>query len=271
MRTLFSGGKAPGWRACLAAALLLLCCGVCRAQPARAAEPAAAAPPAIPEHVLFRPTFVSPDFAHYAGLAFRLGHGEDGRQYLVTAHSLFGPAADLDVQMSDEDIERMIVAAVGVSCTDPRSVVMARRHVRVPGARRADERGAEKDLALFELPARMGSRALALDETPPMRGDRAWLQMKYAGTGRTGFEPVVIAWVSDKELRYLLQNQEADLRGTTGAPIISTEGKVIGMHLGVFASGTGRKFGYACPAGAIRAVLEPGRPAESPPTVLRER
>jgi hypothetical protein len=100
-----------------------------------------------------------------------------------------------------------------------------------------------------------------------VRGDAVWIYVKYAGTARTGLEPAVIAWVSEKELRYYFQNQEADLRGTTGAPILAADGRVVGMHLGVFTAASGRKFGYACPSAAMLAVVAPGRP--KPATVLK--
>ena len=225
------------------------------------------AQPKPPPNVLFRPAFLTPDLAHYAGLAFRLEDEKSGLHYLVTAHSLFGPAADLDVQMTSEDIARVIVAAVGVSCTDPRSVVLARRYLPLPDARRADEKGADKDIAMFELPARLGERALRLDAAVPVRGDRVWVYVKYPGAARVGLEPATLAWISDGELRYFLQNQDADLRGTTGAPLLADDGSVVGMHLGVFTGGSGRKFGFACPAHALRKVFQPS--AERAPSVLK--
>jgi hypothetical protein len=226
------------------------------------------AQPEPPADVIFRPTFLTADIAHFAGMAFRLKDEKADRHYLVTAHSLFGPGADLDVQMTSEDISRVIVAMVGVSCTDPRAVVMARRYVPLSDARRSDENGADKDIAMFELPVRLGERALVPDLSVPVRGDRVWIYVKYAGTSRVGLEPAQLAWVSGKEIRYVLENQNVDLRGTTGAPLLSHEGTVVGMHLGVFTSGSGRKFGYACPVAAILSVIEPGR--ETAASVLRE-
>jgi hypothetical protein len=229
---------------------------------------ASAQPVPLP-NVIFRPSFLTPDLAYSAGMAFRARRENSEQQYLVTAHSLFGPAADLDVQMSSADIERMIVAAVGVSCTDPRSVVMARRYLPLPDARRADEKGADKDIAMFELPARLGERALVLDQSVPVPGDKVWLYVKYAGTARVGLEPAKLAWISDHEIRYLLENQTVDLRGTTGAPLLSAEGTLVGMHMGIFTSKAGRKFGYACPAAALLAVMDPS--AKKPPSVLKDK
>ncbi len=225
------------------------------------------AQPKPPADVIFRPTVLTADLSYSAGMAFRMKKDESSLHYLVTAHSLFGPAADLDVQMTGVDIERVVVALVGVSCTDPRAVVVARRYMLLPDARRSDEKGAEKDIALFELPARLGERALALDRSPPLRGDKVWIYVKYAGSGRVGLEPAMVAWVSDQEVRYVLENQAVDLRGAMGAPVLSTEGTVMGMHLGIFTSASGRKFGYACPAGAIADVLDPNQ--EKPASVMK--
>jgi len=77
------------------------------------------------------------------------------------------------------------------------------------------------------------------------------------------------AWVSDHEIRYLLENQTVDLRGTTGAPLLSAEGTLVGMHMGIFTSKAGRKFGYACPAAALLAVIDPSAPKL--PSVLKDK
>ena len=230
--------------------------------------PVLQAQPAPPPNVLFRPTFLSQDIAHYAGTAFRVQDATGGQHYLVTAHSLFGPAADMDIQMSSEDIARVIVAAVGVSCTDPRNVVLARNYVPLPGARRADEKGSEKDLAVFELPSRLNEATLVLDPSPPVRGDRVWIYLKNPTTSRVELEAATLAFVAETEIRYILDNQEVDLRGTTGAPLLSAEGRVVGMHLGVFTSKTGRRFGYGPPASAIRAVWAGGQKPAA--TVLKK-
>jgi hypothetical protein len=227
---------------------------------------AAAQPVPLP-NVIFRPTFLSPDIAHNAGMAFRVKDPVGGGHYFVTAHTLFGPAADLDIQMSSEDIARVIVAAVGVSCTDPKNVVVARNYVPLPGARRADDKGSEKDIAVFELPNKLNDLSLVLDPSPMVRGERVWLFVKYNGTNRVGLEGAIVAYVTETEIRYVLENQEVDLKSTTGAPVLSKEGKVVGMHLGVFSSQTQRRFGYAAPAAAIRAVWAPLMKKD--PTVLK--
>lgn len=245
-------------------------CGVLPAAlPASPAAPAPAArpiaPPRPPANVIFRPTFLTPDLGHNAGMAFRLKHEKSGRHYLASSHSLFGPAADLDVQMTSDDIARLVVAVVGVSCTDPKHLVVARPYVRLPGARRSDEAGSEKDIALFALTAVSDEPALVLDPGVPIKGERVWIYVKYPGTNRVGLEGATIAYTSDKELRYLLDNPLAELGGTTGAPVLSDEGLVVGMQLGTFNRKSGNVYGYACPASALWKVIEPDRvPPKSP-------
>ncbi|RRJ94980.1 serine protease [Opitutaceae bacterium TAV4] len=199
-------------------------------------------------------------------MAFRLQHPPDGRHYLVTSHSLFGPAADLDVQMTPDDIARVIIAAIGISCDHASELVTARPYLRIPDARRSDETGSEKDLALFEIRAPAhDAPALTLDPAPPIKGDRVWIYIKHPGKPTTGLEGATIAWTTEKELRYLLDNPAADLRGTTGAPVLSATGGVIGINLGTFTAKSGRVYGYACPGSSIRRALEPGwTPAPSP-------
>jgi hypothetical protein len=235
--------------------------------PARLAPPPVEVVPVPPPNVIFRPTFLTADIAHYTGMAFRVRSEATSQHYLVTCHSLFSPTFGLDVQMTADDIARVIVAAVGVSCTDRSVVVLAKPYIYVPDARPADRNGngAEKDLALFYLPTRGDEPALRLDPAPPIVGDRVWIYVKYAGTAKVGLEGATIAWKSEKEIRYLLDNQNADLRLVNGAPILSADSDVVGIHIGTFTSKLGRIFGYACPASSIRALIEP---AKRPPKSL---
>lgn len=219
--------------------------------------------PDPPENVLFRPNFLTPDLSHYAGLAFRLRHEASGQHFLVTGHSLFSPAYGLDVQMTASDIARVIVAAIGVSCTDRNKIVVAQPYVPIPDARPYDDKGSERDLALFRISAKAGEPSLLLDPAPPILGDRVWIYVKYSGSPRIGLEPASIAWISPREIRYLLDNKSADLRNTTGAPLLDIDGRVVGMHLGTFVSSSGRTFGFGCPAAAIAPCIEPPKKIKS--------
>lgn len=230
-------------------------------------NPPAAKPelrPDPPENVLFRPFFLTPDIAHYAGLAFRIRHEASGQHYLVTAHSIFSPAYGLDVQMTSADIAKVIVAAVGVSCTDRNKIVVAQPYVLIPDAKPADDKGnSEKDIALFRIAAREGEPSLLLDPAPPLQGDRVWLFVKYPDSPRLGLEPATMAFVSPKEIRYLLDNKLADLKGTVGAPLLDKDGYVVGIHLGTYTAPSGRVYGFACPAAAVAPYIEPARKAKS--------
>jgi hypothetical protein len=225
-------------------------------------------PPQVPPNVLFRPTFLTPDFPISAGTAFRLRDPRNGIHYLVTSHSLLGPAGGFDVQMAPMDISRIIMAVAGVSCTDPRTVVLAQPYIFLEDARPTDARGSERDLALFELPATAQQPALVLDPDQPLAGDRVWLLFKYAGQQVTGMEPATIVAVTPTEIRYLCDNDKLDLSGAAGAPLLSPQGRVAGMHLGALGSKSGRTYGYACPAGAIRQVFDPSWSPPPPPAIF---
>ncbi len=269
------------WPAVVLLPALVLAALVLAALPARlpAAPPAQSAPrpaeapatPQVPPNVLFRPVFLTPDFPFGAGTAFRLRDPRTNLHYLVTSHSLLGPAGGLDVQMKPMDITRIVMALAGVSCTDPRVVVLARSYVFLEDARVSDQRGSERDLALFALPPEPGLQpALQLDPAPPVAGDRLWVLLKYAGTQAVGMEPGRIVSATPNELRYLCENEKADLGGAAGAPLLSAQGRVLGMHLGTLKVKSGRLYGYACPAGAIQQVLDPAwTPPPAPPVFAR--
>ncbi len=222
--------------------------------------PVATPPPAVPKpppNVLFRPTYLTADIAHYTGLAFRLKHEASGQHYLVTSHSSFSKTAGLDVDMSSEDIARAVVGAVGVSCSDRTKLVLAQPYLPLKDARMTDVNGSEKNMAFFNITGPATEPALTLDPAPPIIGDRVWVYVKYSNTPMVGLEGATIAFVSEVEISYLLDNQGADLRNTSGAPILSLDGHVVAMHLGTFTSKTGRIFGYACPGSALRQFIEP--------------
>lgn len=227
----------------------------------------AQAQPTPPPNVIFRPTVLTADVSYYAGMAFRIQQEGSGLQFLVTAHSLFGPSADLDVQLNNEEIQRAVMGLVGVSCTDPRVVVLARRYLPLVGARRSDDAGSEKDIAVFELSPTPSEPALILDRSPALKGDKVWIFVKYAGTNRVGLEPAVIEGVSKNEIHYAIENQEVNLTGTLGAPVLSSDGSLVAMHLGFFPSAAGRKIGFGSPADAIADVFDPNR--ERPVSVMR--
>jgi hypothetical protein len=212
---------------------------------------------------LFRPNFLTPDIAHYAGLAFRLRHATSGQHFMVTCHSLFSPTFGLDVQLTAADIAKVIVAAVGVSCSDRTKIVVAQPYVTTVDARPADDKGSEKDIAAFRILETAGEPSLVLDSAPPIVGDKVWIYVKYPGTPKLGLEPATLAWVSPTEIRYLLKNKSADLHNTRGAPLLDVDGRVVGIHIGTFVSKTGNVFGFACPAAAVAPVIEPAKRIKS--------
>ena len=232
-----------------------------RPVPVQGPTPQATAPqptaPQLPLNVVFRPHYLTTDIAHYAGLCFRVRQESTQLDFLVAPYFVFGPAAELKEQMTPEQISSVVVAAIGVSINDPIKLAIAQRYIGPGDARVADAKGAEADLAIFQLTA--GSNAdptLLLDPMPPINGDRVWIYVKYPGSQKAGLEAATIAWVSPTEIRYHFDNPKLDIGNTAGAPLLSPEGTVVGMHLGTFRGKTGNLYGFACPSLAIRRVID---------------
>jgi len=225
--------------------------------------------PRPPAHVLFRPNYLTADIAHFAGLAFRARSERSGQHYLVASHTAFGPGADLQEQLSPDQIATVIVAAVGVSVNDPGVLVTAKPYVMFPEAHVADDTGCDKDIAMFNIPGSSPQDpALVLDEAAPIKGDKVWVYVKYPGTPKTGLEPASIVWISDKEFRYHFDNQGVNISNCMGAPVLTPDGLVVGMHIGTFKSKSGFLFGFACPSAAMRKVMDGAAPAKPKKSLL---
>lgn len=219
--------------------------------------PVVSVPPKnIYAHVVFRPNFLTADIAHYAGIAFRLRSGRTGRHFLVCPMTMFGPAAELREQMSSVDIARVIVAAVGVAIDDPEYLVIAKPYIKMDDARPTDEKGCEKDIVLFALSDAPGDPSMTVDPAPAIKGDKVWMYTKLTGINKVSLVGATVAWVSPNEIRYHLDDQNADLSNTSGSPLLSSDGLVVGMHIGTFKTQSGMVFGFACPGAALRQAME---------------
>ncbi|MES2691982.1 MAG: serine protease [Verrucomicrobiota bacterium] len=210
------------------------------------------AQPEIPPHTVFKPTFLLSSESFYGGTAFAAKVPGSEQPVMVTCHHLFGPATGLDSQMSADDIQKNIVAAVGVSMSDPRTVLIAPRYLKVAGARAFDDNGADKDLALFEFPQAV--KTLTIAAKPAKVGDKVWLLARLRGTERLALHPATVSLASAKEVDYVFEKNNLELRGTSGAPVLSESGEVVAINLGG-GPDKGRLIGIGNPAASILAAL----------------
>ena len=220
----------------------------------------AAARPELPPDVVFRPTFLTADYSHGGGTAFVMRLPESGRVFLVSTHRVFGPAGGFDHQLSGADVARVFVAVAAVSAGKSRLAILAGSPVAIHDARVADAAGSERDLSLFPLETWGFAPTLVPERGAVRRGDRVWLAVKSLETETVELRGATISELRRREIRYRLHDQEADYGGTSGAPLLAENGRLLGMHLGILRNEAGQRFGHACPVWAIEEAAEGAPP-----------
>jgi hypothetical protein len=211
--------------------------------------------PKIPKHVVFRPTFLTRDFSFTAGTGFLLEGRSMDSSFLVTVHHLFGPAGGLEKQIAGDKIPLVFPRAVGFSFDPDPILLTTDEGYPVADARKGDDKGCEKDIALYRVRGWSANKSLELSKQPPLVGEKVWLVLRNIAKDDLLFAECVVAWRSATEVRYLLNNPDLLYSGASGAPVVDAYGNVVAMHVGTFTAQSGRKFGFGCPAAAIYAAL----------------
>ena len=214
--------------------------------------------PPLPKLALFKPTFLELNSSWSAGTAFSLKVPRKDEQVLVMPDHLFGPAGGQDTQMTPDDIAEQVRAVVGLSMQDKRTVIVAGPYLKIADAHPLDETGVDKDLAVFPLRTKQEANAFELADRSPERDDRVYMFARLRGESEPKLLPGTVIRSSDTELVYLFESSVFDAAGTSGAPILNSDGKVVGMNVGGTES-NGKQYGFANPAAAIRKELATAR------------
>jgi hypothetical protein len=211
--------------------------------------------PKIPAHVVFRPTFLTRDFSHTIGTGFLIEGKSSDSSFLVTVHHVFGPDGGLESELTGAHVPAVFPRAVGFSFDKDPMLLTTDEGVPVFDARKADDNGAERDIALFRVRGWSAGKTLKFARKRPELNQEAWIVLRDPVENEMVFAKVVLAWMSETEFRYLIPDPHLNYTGASGAPVIDKNGDVIAMHVGFFTSKSGRRFGFGCPASAIWEVL----------------
>ena len=118
---------------------------------------------------------------------------------------------------------------------------------RVPGLR--------KDLAVFKAADIPDLQVLSLASEIPKKGDRVWVFARQRGDDIPGLLGATVDESSADKLTYIFDKPDFRLPGTSGAPVLNADGKVVGMNLaGGFTPSKAFK-GWANPVSSIRSEL----------------
>ena len=209
------------------------------------------------------PTFIFDQrHATTAGVAWPVT--EKGKNYLVTAHHVLGPAGGLKTQLTPRDVAKEVKAVASLCLGDSTTVLLGTPALFVSKAKLYDGQGGDADVMLTRLPDARGVKPLVLAAESPKKNDPAWLFVRLVDRDRPSLYPATVIDVTPGFIQYKFDDKSLNLRAATGAPILNSAGEVIAMHLG-FGSQTTALIGISCPATGIRARIQEAETEEKRP------
>lgn len=184
----------------------------------------------VNDNSILKPEFEVGSKVYKAGTTFKLKF--EDRYFLVTAHHLFGPAGSLEVQLSPSQLSDQFQSIKGYDFDSGEVLLTSNSLVRLDQAAPYREGDPSKDLSIFELSADTDGY-LELSKEKPSKGDTVYLfaRLKKHKEGDPLLHPATVIESTDTTLDYRYKNGFLNPRATSGAPILNSDGKVVGMNI----------------------------------------
>ena len=214
-----------------------------------------ASDPNPPTNTVFRPTFQTVATSFSAGTAFVCEFPESGQHLLLTAHHLFGPDGGLESETDWKQLNQVVTLTVAASLHDPKVRLISKQALLIPGAHALSDKGLNNDIAAFKLDPDSSRPSLKLAMILPKVGERVWLFCQQAGKDNVELVSATVTRSDFKELDYKIERKDFELRATSGAPVLNSEGLVVAVNIGGFQNGS-RLIGCGNPSTSVIAHLQ---------------
>jgi hypothetical protein len=215
----------------------------------------ALADPAMPKDVLYKPTFLVLDDSWTAGTAFLVRLDGQSGLFLITANHLFGPDAGLKNQMTPDEIAHDVKGVAALSMQDVSKAFWFPTFIKIADAISVESKSCAKDLAVFKAADSPGLQTLELASDMPKKGDRVWVFARQRGDDTPALLAATVEDANDSALTYIFDRADFRLPGTSGAPVLNEQGKVVGMNLAAGDTADKKCKGWANPVSSIRSEL----------------
>lgn len=215
----------------------------------------AVADPPVPKNALYKPTFLILDDSWTAGTAFLVRVEGQSGLFLITANHLLGPDAGLKSQMTPDDIASQVKGVVALSMQDISKALWFPNFIKIADAGSVESQAYAKDLAVFKSSDVPELQVLELAAEAPKKGDRVWIFARQRGDDSPALLAATVVDSDTDKLTYIFDQADFRLPGTSGAPVLNEQGKVVGMNLAGGPTANKAFKGWANPVTSIRTEL----------------
>jgi hypothetical protein len=174
-----------------------------------------------------------------AGTIFSAKLDPAGPVLAITAHHVFGTLGGLRREIAPDELVRTFAKGEVKSVANGSSVASLGKPLLIPEAKRFTNEVMSTDVAAFPI-ANPGSMVpLPVASSRPKVGDMVWLVAAIVGQKSGELQhPARIVLSDDDALVFEYVDPTIELRATSGAPILSGKGEVVGINLSGGKNGT---------------------------------
>ncbi len=189
-------------------------------------------PPVLREGTIYRPTIRTGIGEAKGGILFSARLGRSNQLLLIGAASLLGPNNGLERQLRGAEVLIHFKELTVQDCLSKKSEKANGSPLRIRSTAEYPEFSQSGDAFAFATEGHMGLDPLSVGRQDAKVGDRIWLLAPVAGR-ETMTHPGEIIGRQDDWLLYQLDNVNLSTSSVVGAPIITDDREVLGIHVAV--------------------------------------
>lgn len=188
--------------------------------------------PVIGDSPILRPVFTLDNRKLEAGTAFAVSIDEQKPPIFLTALHLFGPNGGLDLEISSSELPSRVKKAEFYDAFNEEKRGEASKTALIPIAK--INVGVDKDIAAFISDEKLKVTPFKLSDNLPKKGEAVWLAASvYEGAPKNQkLHKAIVLEASDSLLMYKYENNNLNLQATSGAAVLNSEGRVVGLNIG---------------------------------------
>ncbi|WP_371375277.1 hypothetical protein [Sporomusa aerivorans] len=189
--------------------------------------------PPLPDNSIFRQTIQLTNQEFSGGTAWAMGLEGKDTTIIVTALHIFGPACGLSSQIPSENLQSSIKSVNLIDVFTGKPYGKVTQVLNIPDAK--PNPLVSKDIAAYIADKRLKVTKLYVSDQLPVTGETVWLAASViAGAPQwVKLHKATVLSAADSVIAIQYDNPNLNLIGTSGAPILNKDGKVVGVNIGL--------------------------------------